>query len=60
MAILAKTIPIIKSLGLIGVTNNRLSIPLLLYSTILNPDPAMLKFMIIKANNPGSKKSIYR
>ena len=42
-----------------GVTKSLLRIPLLLYSTTLKPEPAILKFMIIKANNPGRRKSIY-
>ena len=42
-----------------GVTKSLLRIPLLLYSTTLKPEPAILKFMIIKASNPGSRKSIY-
>ena len=59
MSILAKTIEVIKSLGLIGVTKSLFNIPLLLYSTMLKPEPAILKFIIMKANNPGNKKSIY-
>jgi D-mannonate dehydratase len=57
---LAKTIETIKSFGFMGVTKSLLRIPLLLYSTKLNPLPAMLRFMSINANNPGTKKSMYR
>ena len=57
ITILETTIEIIKSWGFIGVTNNLFKIPLRLYSTILKPLPAILRFMSIKASNPGNKKS---
>ena len=50
---------IIKSLGSIGVTKSLFKIPLLRYSTILKPLPAIQRFISMYAKIPGNKKSIY-
>ena len=59
MTSLAKTIEIMKALGMIGVTKSLLRIPLLLYSTKLNPLPAILRFINMNASSPGIRKSMY-